>query len=38
MLVINTWPFTAATDAGFESLLQGGSSLDAVSTKCARNT
>ena len=29
--VVNTWSFTAATDAAFESLLHGGSSLDAVS-------
>ncbi|XP_063685957.1 N(4)-(Beta-N-acetylglucosaminyl)-L-asparaginase-like isoform X2 [Bolinopsis microptera] len=36
MFVINTWPFTAATDAGFESLLQGGSSLDAVIAGCSQ--
>jgi hypothetical protein len=32
MFVINTWHFTPATDAAYESLLEGGSSLDAVST------
>ncbi|KAL5266275.1 hypothetical protein ACHWQZ_G003636 [Mnemiopsis leidyi] len=36
MFAINTWPFTSATDAAFQTLIQGGSSLDAVVAGCSQ--
>ncbi|XP_022110933.1 N(4)-(Beta-N-acetylglucosaminyl)-L-asparaginase-like [Acanthaster planci] len=34
-LVVNTWPFTNATSAGWSSITSGGSSLDAVELGCS---
>jgi len=33
-LVVNTWPFTVATNAGFLTMLKGGTIIDAVETGC----
>lgn len=35
-VVVNTWPFTDATDAAWESLNSGGSAVDAVVSGCTK--
>ena len=34
-IVIHTWPFTEATNAAWQELLQGGSAVDAVEAGCS---